>query len=246
MKTSNKILLFIGVVLLISPFINAYSLKQKLDNKEYTLLNIKNKSATELIDITPTDSIHIIGGNDLSVEIIKSDTASVKKEKNSNVYIYEEKGVLTIQYSERNGNVSQYSGVVTVRTPSLKAISFQGKLIVDSTGNKYKNTVSKHYSPFAITVKDFQTEQLNIRGSNGGGRVLLSNNNIKDLTLSIGELSNVRIDSTNSFGLLNVQSSKNPSITIDGAHIKSLKTNLGSNGSLTMKGTNIESMNTYE
>lgn len=246
MKTSNKILLFIGIALLISPFINAYSLKQKLRNNEYTLLNIKNKSATELIDITPTDSVHIIGGDDLTVEIVQSDSISVEKSKDSDVSIYEKDGVLTVQYFNENGTNSQHPGVVTIKTPSIKVISFEGKLIVDSVGNKYKNTVTRHYPFFEVTVKGFKADQLGIQGLNGGGRLTLANNHIKDLSLHIGELSSVKIDSTNHFDLLNVQSSKNPSITLDGTHVKSLKTNLGTNASLTLKGNNIENITNYK
>src|SRR5690606_7746241 len=102
MKTSNKILLFIGLALLVSPFINAYSLRQKLINKEYTLLKDRNEPKFERVSLTPTDSIHIIGDNNLTVEIIRSDTAMIMMEKNSHVDVYEEHNVLTIRYSRED------------------------------------------------------------------------------------------------------------------------------------------------
>lgn len=246
MKTSNKILLFIGIALLISPFINAYSLKQKLSNKEYTLRSMLNEGQSEIVAISPTDSIHIVGGNNLAVRIIKSDSTSVEKDKNSNVYLYKENGVLTIQHSNNQDVNSGSYGVVTIKTSSIKAISFEGKLIVDSIGNKYRSSVTKYYAPFEITVKGFKANQLNIQGLNGGGTLVLVDNHIKDLLLNIGEFSNVNIDSTNHFDLLQVQSSKNPAITLDGTYINSLRTNLGSKAWLTLKGNNIENIVTYK
>jgi len=245
MKTSNKILIFIGAAFLLSPFINAYSLKHKLNNKEYTLLNIRNKPETELIDIAPTDSIHIIGANNLSIEIIQSDSTSIEKDKGSDAYVYEKGGLLTVRYAKDDMN-SQHPGVVTIKTPTIKAISFEGELVEVNTGNKNKTKVTRYYKPYRILVKGFKTNQLNIQALNGGVNLTLANNNIDDLSLNIRELSIVQIDSTNHFDLLNIQSNKNPDITLDGTHVKSLKTNLGADASLTLKGNNIESMTSYK
>lgn len=246
MKTSNKILIFIGLALLISPFINAFTLKQKLINKEFTLLKYLNKSEYEIVSNSPTDSIHIIGANNLVVEVIQSDSTCIKKEKNSNVYIYEENGVLTIQYSKKDNTDSEHPGLVTIKTPSIKAISFQGKLIVDSTGNKYKNTVTRYYSPFEVTIKDFKTDQINIHGLNGGGMINLSNNQLKSLFLDAGEASNIQIDNNSHFDSMKAQAAKNTSITFNGTYVNSLNTNLDPSVAITIIGGNVANITSYK
>src|SRR5690606_7521001 len=122
-------------------------LKHKLNNKEYTLLNIRNKPETELIDIAPTDSIHIIGNNNLSIEIIQSDSTSIEKDKGSDAYVYEKDGLLTVRYAKDDMN-SQHPGVVTIKTPTIKAISFEGELVEVNTGNKNKTKVTRYYKPY--------------------------------------------------------------------------------------------------
>jgi len=246
MKTSNKILLFIGLALLISPFINAYSLRQKYIKKDYTLLKNLNAGEFEPIALVPTDSIHIIGDHNLSVKIIQSDSVSVEKEKNSDVYIYEENGILTIKYSKKNSPDFENPGLVKIKTPSIKAISFKGKLIVDSTGNKYRSTVTRHYSPFEVTIQGFKTDQMNIHGIGGGGDIVLNNNQLKKLSLDIGEYSRFQIDKKSYIDSMNVHAIKNSTISFNGTHVNSLKTKLDSTVSLILKGNNITNIIPYE
>src|SRR5690606_31978437 len=235
---------FIGIVLLVSPFINAYSLKQKLNNGEYTLFK-SQRPQLEPVDLSPTDSIHIIGGNNLSVEIIQSDSASVEKSENSNVYLYKENNVLTIQYSKQQGGNSEHSGSVTVKTPSIKAVSFLGKLIVDSTGNKYRSTVTRYYSPFDVVIKGFESDQLNINVINGGGEITVKESRLASFSLNLGESSTFSIDDKSHIGSMKAQARKNAAITFKQTHVNSLKTNIDSTVAVTVIGSNIGSITPY-
>lgn len=152
MKTSNKILLFIGISLCASTFINAYVLKQKVKNKEYTLatyINGPDKSKTEFVNVTPTDSIHIIGGKVLTVEIVKSDSASIEKEQGTDIEIFKENGKLIIKTPDPVNASSQYSGHVMIKIPSLKAVSFEKKSIIRKVVNK-NQTRSSEYSHWLV------------------------------------------------------------------------------------------------
>jgi|SRR5690606_21830282 len=246
MKTSNKILTLIGLTLLASPFINAYSLKQKLINKEYTLLKNRNEIEMKSIDFMPTDSIHIIGGNNLLVEITQSDSASVKIGKKTPILVYEENGVLIVQYSEDHNPDSSNPARVIIRTPSINAISVEGKLITYSKGTQYRKTVTSYYSPFEITVDGFKAEKMNIHVRNGGGSINFNKTRLDKLSLSIGEMSNFKIDEKSHISSMDVHAAKNSTININKAHIHTLKTNLDPTASLTLKGNNITNIIPYE
>jgi len=235
MKTSNKILLFIGLALLVSPFINAYSLRQKLINKEYTLLKDRNKSDMESIPFLPTDSVHIIGGYNLSVKIIQSDTAFIEKHKDTDVYIDEKNGVLTIQYSREDNPEFSEPKPVIIKTPFVKVISIQGKLIV----NKNVNTITRFYSPFEVTIQDFKTERMNITGLNGSGMINLDNNQIKNLSLAIGEGVNFRLDGKSHIDSMKIKAAEKSSIAFIGTHVNFLSTELDSTAAITIVGNNV-------
>src|SRR5690606_19559218 len=132
MKTSNKILLFIGLGLLVVPMLNAFHLKNLIANGQYVSM-VRNKIPvdSQLVDlpIQAIDSIYIDGRNNLLVDIEYSDNLSLQKGNNTSIIIKQDGTTLTISSMRDDQEHQPLRQYVRLRTPSIVSISTLGTKI---------------------------------------------------------------------------------------------------------------------
>ncbi len=238
MKTSNKLLIIVGFLLVAVTIVNAVVIKAEF--KKLT----DNHVAPETFPLDTISEVEITGtaprGMNLRVNVSYDEETAVQHTRHDFIHLANEGGKLLIRVDHPKGYRSNIHQVpeITIRCPRLRRISMDGMPLerLDLPDDAHALT-RQYYSKSTVKVAGYHVDKLYLYAAKGA-EITLSDSKVDSLEAHAGEWGKLVIHGGNStIGYADLQADKQGKVEVDGSNISTLKTRIDLAGELLMKGT---------